>query len=258
MQMFNYHTHTKRCGHAVGEDEEYIQAAIQAGFTTLGFSEHLGYEGWDDAKERIPFAQVNEYLERMREYQKKYKNQINLRIGFEFEYFPECADYLKAIKQQCDFMINGQHALQKNNTSYVHHHCSDDEVMQYANLICQAMASGLSDILAHPDYFLLGRKDFSPACKTAIQQIADCAKQYHVPIEVNLKGMKYGKHPYAYGERFIYPHREVFALIAKRGCDVVFGYDAHDPQVFLDSTLQDQASEALQGLPLHFLNDLSL
>ena len=36
----NLHTHTVRCGHAVGTDEEYVLAAIAAGFTKLGFSDH--------------------------------------------------------------------------------------------------------------------------------------------------------------------------------------------------------------------------
>ena len=36
----NYHTHTKRCGHASGEDREYVEAAIQAGFQILGFADH--------------------------------------------------------------------------------------------------------------------------------------------------------------------------------------------------------------------------
>ena len=27
----NYHTHTPRCNHAVGTEEEYVQAAIQRG-----------------------------------------------------------------------------------------------------------------------------------------------------------------------------------------------------------------------------------
>ena len=31
MKKYNYHTHTKRCGHAVGEDEEYVIAAINNG-----------------------------------------------------------------------------------------------------------------------------------------------------------------------------------------------------------------------------------
>ena len=42
-QKWNIHTHTTRCGHATGLDIQYIQSAIEAGFTMLGFSEHLPY-----------------------------------------------------------------------------------------------------------------------------------------------------------------------------------------------------------------------
>ena len=33
----NYHTHTPRCNHAVGSEEEYIQQALNAGMKILGF-----------------------------------------------------------------------------------------------------------------------------------------------------------------------------------------------------------------------------
>lgn len=38
---YNIHSHTRRCGHAVGEDYEYIDAAIEAGIKQLGFSDHI-------------------------------------------------------------------------------------------------------------------------------------------------------------------------------------------------------------------------
>ena len=36
----NYHTHTYRCGHASGTEREYVEKAIELGFSELGFSEH--------------------------------------------------------------------------------------------------------------------------------------------------------------------------------------------------------------------------
>ncbi len=36
----NYHTHTMRCHHAIGSDEDYVKSAIAAGFDELGFSDH--------------------------------------------------------------------------------------------------------------------------------------------------------------------------------------------------------------------------
>ena len=40
-RIANYHTHTSRCGHAGGTDEEYVLAAIEAGWQVLGFSDHM-------------------------------------------------------------------------------------------------------------------------------------------------------------------------------------------------------------------------
>ena len=37
----NYHTHTYRCGHAVGEDRQYVETAIERGLKVLGFSDHV-------------------------------------------------------------------------------------------------------------------------------------------------------------------------------------------------------------------------
>ena len=40
MKQTNFHTHTSRCHHAFGNDEEFVRTAIQNGFEVLGFSDH--------------------------------------------------------------------------------------------------------------------------------------------------------------------------------------------------------------------------
>jgi histidinol-phosphatase (PHP family) len=47
----NYHSHTARCGHAWGTDEEFVNAAIDAGFSVLGFSEHTPWPFEDGYQE---------------------------------------------------------------------------------------------------------------------------------------------------------------------------------------------------------------
>ncbi len=61
----NWHTHTKRCGHAIGEDEDYVIAAIEGGFKTLGFSDHAAYKT-PYPTERMNIEQVDEYLSSIR------------------------------------------------------------------------------------------------------------------------------------------------------------------------------------------------
>ena len=40
----NYHTHTNRCMHATGSDEDYVLSAIKGGYQELGFSDHTPWK----------------------------------------------------------------------------------------------------------------------------------------------------------------------------------------------------------------------
>ena len=42
MQKFNYHTHTRRCGHADNNmsDEDFVKEFIKKGFTKIAFTDH--------------------------------------------------------------------------------------------------------------------------------------------------------------------------------------------------------------------------
>ena len=44
MKQTNFHTHTSRCHHAFGNDEEFVRTAIQNGFEVLGFCGAYAYE----------------------------------------------------------------------------------------------------------------------------------------------------------------------------------------------------------------------
>ena len=40
---YNYHTHTVRCHHAEGRDEDYVLKAIEAEYEEIGFSDHCAW-----------------------------------------------------------------------------------------------------------------------------------------------------------------------------------------------------------------------
>ena len=42
----NYHGHTYRCAHAYGQDEEYVQAALEMGVEVMGFADHVILPGF--------------------------------------------------------------------------------------------------------------------------------------------------------------------------------------------------------------------
>ena len=90
--MQNFHTHTYRCHHAKGTDRDYvdaIEAAIKAGYTEIGFSDHVPYpfptEYYSDF--RMEPDKTEDYVNSIRTLQKEYKDKITIRLGFEVEYF---------------------------------------------------------------------------------------------------------------------------------------------------------------------------
>ena len=73
MIRHNYHTHTSRCGHAVGKDEDYVLSAIEAGVETLGFSDHAAYP-LPHITERMNIEEVPDYFHSIRSLKEKYKS----------------------------------------------------------------------------------------------------------------------------------------------------------------------------------------
>ena len=84
---------------------------------------------------------------------------------------------------------------------------------------------------------MLGRRSFSKACEEAAHQIAQCAVECDVLLEVNLKGRKSGKKPYAQG---------------------VYGYDAHVPVDLLDERAIDECNKLIEGLNLTFADEFKI
>lgn len=257
MELYgNYHTHTKRCGHAYGEDEQYVRAAIMAGFKELGFSEHIAYPGIDKPGERMLNQDIESYLNQLAMLKEKYQKQIKIYIGFEIEYFKEQMAYLQMMRKRCDYMIVGQH------TQFVDHggydYLSDDEAVRaYTVQVCEAMKSGLVSMVAHPDYFMLGRRDFSKVCERSAHEICQCAVLCDIPLEINLNGMRYGKLMYDKEDRFPYPYRTFWEIAAQYPVKVLYGFDAHQPVTLLETKRIAKAKEILYGLKFQELTALS-
>lgn len=85
----NFHTHTTFCD-GNNSAEEMVLAAIQKGFTVLGFSGHSIYpsaRSW-----HIPVSKLDEYVSTINALKEKYSSQIKIYCGFEADYFPDSKD----------------------------------------------------------------------------------------------------------------------------------------------------------------------
>ena len=83
----NYHTHTTRCMHATGSDEDYVRSAIKGGFQVLGFSDHTPwkYRTHYVADMRMLPEELPDYVNSIQVLREKYHEQIDIKIGLECE-----------------------------------------------------------------------------------------------------------------------------------------------------------------------------
>ena len=80
MQKFNYHTHTRRCGHADNNmsDEDFVKEFIKKGFMKIAFTDHCPEKEEIDHRTnmRMKYNEKNEYLDSIKSLKEKYKNKI--------------------------------------------------------------------------------------------------------------------------------------------------------------------------------------
>ena len=230
----NYHTHTKRCGHALGEDEDYVKAAIKVGIKELGFSDHVPFKGVTQRGVRMDYEQLDDYISSINALKEKYKDQIKIYLGFEAEYYHEANDYYLELLNKVDYLICGQHfSLNKKENVYVGFKHDNKEVAEHYTIrVIEAIKSGLFKYIAHPDIILRSytlRDDF---IEDQMRQICKAAEEYKIPLEINLEGMR---KKVMIGDPFgdnYYPYPFFWNIAKDYDIEVIIGADVHDPSHF--------------------------
>lgn len=243
-QNFNYHTHTVRSGHSQNNsDAEILEAAKKAGFTMLGFSEHIPNPGLvlPDENNRMLLSEVDEYIASINDLKQK-NPEMTILSGFEAEFDPMRESFLGEMRNKVDYMILGQHFVTRGTTK-VSPNNNPNYPIEYANMISKAMDSGIFDIVAHPDVFMKFRdtmeseeakKLFDENSILASQIICEKARDMGIPIEINFGNTE--KNITLSDGNLAYPH-PTFWSIAKEidGLQVLYGVDAHSLSAFENS-----------------------
>ena len=216
-----YHTHTKRCGHAIGEDEQFVIEAIKCGIKRLGFSDHIFLEGFEERGIRGDFEELPGYLKSIRDLKEKYKDKIDIKVGFEAEYLPQYLDYYRKILKNgtVDYLILGQHNYIENNKSASYF----NNPLKYFEDVIEGIKSGLFKYLCHPDLFMLFIYGWDKQIEAYARKILEACEQYDMPIEINLTGIRRNR---------AYPCDEFFKLSKEYKLRYVIGVDAHAPEHF--------------------------
>ncbi len=253
-QDFCFHTHTQRCGHGAKDtgDEEWVEHAIKGGIKKLAFTDHIPLpDGMNHiANSRMDIAEVDSYLASIHYLQEKYKGQIEIESGFEFEYSKRDEDHLKELKSETDKMVLGQHfVIDDSGKEYEitrgkgGKQISDEVLDLYAESIISAMDKDLPDVIAHPDLFMQARDSFGAKEEEITRAICRKAIEKGIPLEINfgkIASKVESKMPLdELKKRIPYPSPEFWKIVAEEtriakenGQDlfVIYGKDAHSPQ----------------------------
>lgn len=258
--LANFHTHTTRCMHAEGTEEEYVLEAIAAGFDLIGFADHTPWPYRSDfvSNMRMPISQAEDYFETIRALQKKYAGQIRVLLGLECEAFPEFYGWLEEIRRAgtVDYLILGNHYDTNDDGGFYFGKCRRPEhVQRYVETTLGGMESGLFAYLAHPDLYLHSYPAFDETAEWAAHELCRAAKRLNMPLEYNLLGMHRNPGDHARGA-IGYTSDEFWNIAAQAGIRAIIGVDAHQPEAMNCAAEYLNVRRKLEGMGVEVLEVL--
>jgi histidinol-phosphatase (PHP family) len=235
LPLVDYHVHTARCGHARGAMERYVEHAIEAGLTELGFSDHL-FMYWRPSDRRDPTLGMAEwehdfYIQDVERCRARYAADITIRLSTEADFIPGHEQRLESILRgyDWDYVIGSVHFIgewgfddSRNQSEYASRDI-DSLYAQYFELVGASAETGLFDTIGHCD--LVKKFGHRPRVDQSSAYVSLAARlaRAGVCVEVNTGGLRK-----PVGEA--YPHPTLLAALHAANVPVTFGSDAHAPE----------------------------
>ncbi len=233
--FIDYHTHHVRCGHALGQLEEYVQRGIEIGLEQLGLSDHMPLLHVDPAMYypgmAMPLTELPFYVEECLALKEKYRGQIDIKVGLEADYIEGYEDRIERIVMDYpwDYVIGSVHFLGEWDISDSRQldgwngQDPDKVYCRYYDAVQKAASTGFYDFTGHID--VIKRFGFKPAENMVALEKAtlDVIKQQNMAIELNASGLR---SPAAE----MFPSRRILEYCCRQGIPVTVGSDAHQPK----------------------------
>lgn len=224
--IVDLHNHTVLCNHAEGTSEEYLLKAIASGTKYFGFADHAPMDF--DPKYRMSFEEMSGYEKEILSLQAKYKDKIEVLLGYEVDYLKGHMDE-RVLNADVDYLIGSVHFIEGwgfDNPEFIGRYKEQniDEIWQkYFDAIEEMAESQLFDIVGHLDlikvFKFMPNKSISEIAKNAL----DAIKEADMVLELNVAGYR---KPIAEP----YPSKELLEKAFELGIPITFASDAHKPE----------------------------
>lgn len=250
MKLWDYHTHNRRCGHALGEIEDYIKTGIDKNLKEIGISDHFPLGAVIDDPQLAEFIkkasmEVEEfpgYIREIKELKEKYKDKISVRISTEVNFYtPGRAlslqkEVLKPFMDDMDYIIGAIHDIKWHespvivmfpNEEILREYGGDKIILEYFNKLIKLVDSNFFDVIAHFDFYRILFRQNNPKYSQYLWQklldLLDKIKIRGLAIEINTSGFlkELGSQ---------HPDDEIIKEIIQRNIPLLLGSDAHRPK----------------------------
>ena len=273
-EKINLHTHSS-FSDGKNTAEEHILAAIEKGFSVLGFSEHslhpldpAFYYDVDSNWHMLPKS-FSDYVATIKNLKEKYADRIKILLGFEADYFesPKIGSAIPDKKVYSafnpDYLIGSVHFISKaegffsvdNKTEEVQKalttfYSDADGIINGKALVCDyfeaernMLAKGSFEIMGHPDLVRIrnGALNFFDEkeswYKEQLKLTAKAAAKAGVIAEINTGAIARGLMD------DVYPSAQFLDYLYEEGVPVCINSDAHKCE-FLDAAFDSAALSA--------------
>lgn len=228
--LTNYHTHTTFCD-GNNSPEEMVLAAIEKGFSALGFSGHAY------APYGLDFCmhQTEDYIKEIKTLKEKYKDKIEIYLGTEEDMF------CKADRVRYEYLIGSAHYVFKDGKYYSldYNREKTEEAIkafggdklalaeEYYKTFCEYIVERNPDIVGHFDIITkfdeIGEPMFSEDKgyqKIALKYLKEAIKSDCI-FEVNTGAISRGT------RKTPYPSLELLHTLKKENARIILSSDTH-------------------------------
>jgi len=251
MRLGDYHTHTRRCGHALGEIEDFIRAAIDKNLSEIGISDHFPLGAvFDDPKIVKLFKKASmeveefpRYIKEIKGLKEKYKDKISVRISTEVGFYtPGKAlsrqkEVIKPFIGEIDYIIGAIHNIKWHESPVIfmnpnegpnilREYGKDKIILEYVNKLTKLVDSNFFDVIAHFDFYRIIFHPNNPKYSQYVWQklldLLDKIKNKGMAVEINTSGFlkEIGSQ---------YPGDDLIKEMIQRDIPLMTGSNAHRP-----------------------------
>lgn len=225
--LYESHSHTPLCKHAIGQPAEYAAVAEARGLRGIILTCHCPLPDGISSNVRMDPEQYDDYVAMVAAAREEYAGRVDVRLGLESDYYPGVEPWLEKLHEQhpLNHVLGSVHCQvhEYQNTYFNGDYFAYQQT--YFDHLAMAAETGLYDTLAHPD--LVKNEEPSewhlPRILPYIERSLDRIAATGICMELNTSGRNKGIFEFN-------PGQTMLSLMHQRGIPVVLGADAHQPE----------------------------